>query len=311
MTELDAAIAAHVAHLRNASLDDVLAGRVERPALQPALVPGVRAVDGRAGPHDIPVRWYLRDDASATLRPAIVWAHGGAWIAGDLDMPEADAVARRLCARLDAVVCSVDYRLAPQYTHPAALDDLLAAFDATTAHPRVDAERVVIGGASAGGTLAALAAQQLRDRAADQPVAVVLAYPATNPAGGPYDAVRPDVCPPVLWLDRAVTAGAFALYVGAESTDDTVETVAPAAHDLSGLPRTLVTTAAIDALADQAVAYVETLRAAEVEVTHHLVDAVLHGYLNLTGVFPIADRALDRHIEWIAAALTQRTEQLA
>ena len=300
MSPLADGVEALVAHLHGKTLADVLAGTVEAPVVEPAPVAGVTATDVEL-PGSVPlrVRRYERDGA-AGIRPAIVWAHGGAWMFGDLDMPEADAVARRLCLALDAVVVSVDYRLAPTHPYPAAMDDLVAAVEVTAEHPHVDAARVVVGGASAGGNLAAAAAQVLRDRGTVALAGVVLAYPATDPPGGPYPPDRPDVVPPLLWFDHDTTNGAFSFYVaGAEDAPYVV----PAAGDLAGLPPTLVTTSSLDALEDQAVRYVELLRDAGVEVEHHRIDGVLHGYLNMTGIVAAADAALDRHADWIAARL--------
>jgi len=219
---------------------------------------------------------------------------------GDLDMPEADAVARRLSRLLDAVVVSVDYRLAPQAPYPAALDDVVAAFEATANDPAVDADRVALGGASAGGNLAAGAAQELRDRGGPVPAVVLLAYPATDPVGGPYVGERPDLCPELLWFDGALTGATFSVYLAGR---DPHPYAVPAAGTLEGLPPTLVTTAEYDALAPQGVRYAELLRAAGVEAEHARVDGVLHGYLDLVGAVAAADRALEQHAAWVAGRL--------
>jgi acetyl esterase len=229
-----------------------------------------------------------------------VWVHGGAWVGGDLDMPEAHAVAPRLAARLSAVVVSVDYRLAPAHPYPAALDDVVAAFEWLGRLPGVEPGRLALGGASAGGNLAAGAAQNLRDRGGVQPDACVLAYPATDPLGGPYEGARPAVCPPLLWFDRALTSLAFEVYLAGA---DAVAPAVPAAGDLRGLPPTLITTSALDALEPQAVRFGELLAAAGTEVTHHRVDGVLHEYLDLCGDVAVADDALRRHGDWLAARL--------
>ncbi len=291
------------AHLHGQTLDDVLAGRVEAPVQVPAPVLDVVAVDAELPGLDdgpaVPVRRYAPEAASSGPRPGVVWVHGGAWMFGDLDQPEADAVARRLCRTLDAIVWSVDYRLAPTHTFPAALDDVIAAFTAAAADPDVDPALLALGGASAGGNLAAGAAQALRDRGLP-PAVVFLAYPATDPAGGPYPADRPEVCPPLLWFDEPTTNGAFSLYLGG-ATDPRY--AVPAAGDLAGLPPTLVTTSTLDGLADQALRYVDLLTTAGVEVEHHAVDGLLHGYLNMCGTVDAADAALERHAAWLADRL--------
>lgn len=295
-------VEALVAHLHGKTYDDVMAGTIDTPAHDPSPVAGVESADiDLPGVPPVPVRRYEPTAAAASARPAVVWVHGGAWMFGDLDQPEADAVARRLAAQLDAVVFSVDYRLAPAHTFPAALDDVVAAFDGAVDDPAVDPVRVALGGASAGGNIAAGAAQRLRDRGGAQPAAVFLAYPATDPVGGPYPEHRPDVCPDLLWFGQEITAGLFSLYLG--GTADTAYAV-PADGELAGLPPTLVTTSTLDALETQAVRYAELLRAAGVEVEQHRVDGVLHGYLSMAGTVDAADAALRRHASWLAHHLT-------
>jgi acetyl esterase/lipase len=133
----------------------------------------------------------------------LVWAHGGGFAGGDLDMPEADAVARSLASR-GTTVLSVDYRLAPlpsewadamgvaprAGTHyPAASDDIITAWTwavDNAARLRIDAERLAIGGASAGANLVTGATLRLIERRVTPlPALVVLAYPtllAVQPA---------------------------------------------------------------------------------------------------------------------------------
>ena len=286
-----------IARLRGKTMADIAAGNVEPPEHDPAPVPGVEAVDLELpGTPPVPVRRYEPSQPGAGSRPAVVWVHGGAWMFGTLDEPEADAVSRRLCRQLDAIVVSVDYRLAPANTFPAALDDVVAAFTATLQDPAVDADRVVLGGASAGGNLVAGAAQRLRDEGGRQPAAVFLAYPATDPAGGPYPAERPEVCPELLWFDRASTSFLFDIYLG-----DAPETTyaVPAAGSLAGLPPTLITTSSLDGLEDQALRYGEQLRAEGVTVEVHRIPDLLHGYLSMCGTVPAADAALERHGRWL------------
>src|ERR687894_525234 len=119
------------------------------------------------GPHGpVPVRVYA-PSGDASDQPCLVWMHGGAFMFGDLDMNEADWTARQICDRVGAVVVSVDYRLARGGgTHPVPLDDAVAAvrwvrddLASLGVHPA----RISVGGASAGGTLAAGAAFRLRD----------------------------------------------------------------------------------------------------------------------------------------------------
>ncbi len=107
------------------------------------------------------VRVY--DPGEPSPRPALVYLHGGGWVMGDLEMH--DATCRALAALAGIVVVSVDYRLAPEHPHPAALEDALSAIAWVRAQASaldVDRARIAVGGSSAGGNLAAAAALALR-----------------------------------------------------------------------------------------------------------------------------------------------------
>jgi acetyl esterase len=126
----------------------------------------VSRVDDRVvpGPVDVPVRVYTPEAAIGHDAPLLLWLHGGGWVIGDLDT--ADATSRALANRSGAVVVSVDYRLAPEHKAPAALDDALVALTWAVENAEllgVDAARVAVGGDSAGGNIAAVLCQRVRD----------------------------------------------------------------------------------------------------------------------------------------------------
>ena len=302
---LDPDIAPRVAHLFDASLADVLSGAVPGVPSGPTMHRDDveiedAAVDGPHGP--VPVRTYRATALADGPAPALVWAHGGGWRYGSLGMPEADSVAQVVAATLPGTVVSVDYRLAPAHRFPEPVDDVLAACtwvrDGDHDLP-VDRSRVALGGASAGAHLAACAALALRDTG-HPPVALVLAYPVTDPVEGSYPDVRHPDCPPVLWLDAAAVAGLFSSLVGAGAPPDGA---VPARAPLAGLPPTLVTTAEADGLTLQAHDFVRRLRAAGTDVTVHDVGGVLHGYLDTVGASRFADRALAHHVGWLRTTL--------
>ena len=139
-----------------------------RPVTNPE-PPELKSVEPLAipAPHgSIPARVYtpktLRQ--AGALAPCLVFFHGGGWVIGDLDSH--DVVCRILADEGQLIVISVDYRLAPEHKFPAAVDDAIAATKWIADNARklsVDAERLSVGGDSAGGNLAAVVAIAARD----------------------------------------------------------------------------------------------------------------------------------------------------
>lgn len=299
---LDPAVSARFEHLQGVSVEQFFTVGVDAPPIDPVPpVDGVRWDDVAVeGPHRVvPARRYVRRDGSGSPRLCLVWCHGGGWGLGDLDMPEAHVVSQRTADALDAVVYSVDYGLAPEHPYPGPQEDIVAVFAHALADPDVDHTRVALGGASAGGHLAACAAHRLKVEEAPL-AAVFLAYPATDPVGGPYPDARPDACPELIWFDGPKLAALFAKHTG---TAPPPSGAVPVLLDPTGSPPTLVTTVPLDSLRPQAEAYVEHLSRAGVEVEQHEVRHVLHGYLDLAGTVAVADAALDRHLAWLDGAL--------
>jgi acetyl esterase len=240
-----------------------------------------------AGPHGpVPVRVYA-PAGWGTDRPALVWMHGGAFLGGDLDMPEADRTAREVCARAGAVVVSVDYRLAVGGVHyPVPLDDVVAAVRWVrdqSVELGVDPHRIAVGGASGGGNLAVGAVLRLRDEDSWLPAALIPAYgvfhPVLPPTTPEIEALTAEV-PDLLRFTDEQTAGIAANYLGGppESADGYAM---PALADLVGLCPTLLIDAEYDDLRRSEEPFLAALTAAGVDATRHLMTGVLHGFLNL------------------------------
>jgi acetyl esterase len=133
-----------------------------------------------AGPHgDVPLRTYTPSQPNGQ---ALLWIHGGGFVVGDLDMPEADAVCRALAA--DGItVASVDYRLAVNgVCFPVPGDDVDAAWRWASAGSTlgIPADRWHLGGASAGGNLAAAAALRSHDTELPAAASLLLIYPVMH-----------------------------------------------------------------------------------------------------------------------------------
>ena len=122
-----------------------------------------------------------RCGSSNGLAPCLVFFHGGGWVIGDLDTH--DVVCRKLADEGQLIVISVDYRLAPEHKFPAAVDDAIAATKWIADNAKqlgIDASRLMVGGDSAGGNLAAVVAIAARDGNGPEIAGQVLIYPATD-----------------------------------------------------------------------------------------------------------------------------------
>jgi acetyl esterase len=234
----------------------------------PAEVAEVRDVDA-AG---VPARLYRPEAATGG---AVLFMHGGGWAIGSIETH--DGLCREIANASGASVLSVDYRLAPEDPHPAALDDCDAAWywlRLAADELGLDYERVALAGDSAGGALAAGLALRLRDRGEPPARLQALLYPCVDPA---LDGASALEFAEGFGLTRANMRWFWKTYLaGAQPTADS----APAlAEDLSGLPPALVITASHDVLRDEGEAYAERLRAAGVTTELVRVDGTLHGFL--------------------------------
>ncbi|MFC0672718.1 alpha/beta hydrolase [Brachybacterium hainanense] len=265
------------------------------------------------GPHGrIPVRIYVPAAPSSAPRPALVWIHGGSFQHGDLDMPEAHEVSRGVAGRADAVVISVFYRLVDEPSGtpaanpdgetglhaPIPLDDVHAAYTWVREHAAelgVDPARVAIGGASAGGDLAACASIRLADEGA-APWQSFLMYPVAHiemPEATAEEAAALAACAPLGGFPFEAVARMGEAYNGrprAEATGYEFPALA-ARHD--HLPPTLVDVAEFDGLRPSGRAYAEQLEVAGVDVELVLSRGVPHGHLNKVGLAE-AHASMDR-----------------
>lgn len=244
-----------------------------------------RTIPGPAGA--IPVRIYK--PAGAGPFGALVFFHGGGWVIGDLESH--DGVARAITNVAGCCVVSVDYRLAPEHRYPAAADDCYAATLWVAEHVGelgVRADRIAVGGDSAGGNLAAAVALMARDRGGPAIVHQALIYPVTdcNFETGSYRANGTDY-----GLTEAGMRWFWDCYVSPEQAREPYASPLRAV-DLSGLPPALVITAEYDPLRDEGEAYGKRLHESGVATTVHRYDGVVHGFVSQAAMVPEGREAL-------------------
>jgi acetyl esterase len=225
---------------------------------------------------------------------AVLFCHGGGFVLCDLETH--DAFCRELCAHTGMTVVSVDYRRAPEHRAPTAALDCIAAYDWFTEHAGqfgVDANRVVVGGDSAGGNLAAVTAIYCRDRGGRQPIGQVLLYPVIDPS---FDTPSYRTFGTGYFNTEAAMRWYWQHYLGGTALPEPAYLVAPSRADSHcGLPPAVVVTARLDPLHSEGVGYAEKLRSAGVSVLHRDYPGLFHGFLTMM-TFPATSAA--RQLLW-------------
>lgn len=225
------------------------------------------------------------------LMPALLWIHGGGLVLGTARQD--DATNLELAGELGIVVFSASYRLAPQHPAPAALDDLVAGFRELVARADefgIDPARIAIGGASAGGGLAAALAQRLLDEGGPQPVFQLLVYPMLDDR----TALRDDIdARHMRGWSPASNRFAWSAYLGTDDLDTLAgslpdpaadatgirSSVVPARRaDLSGLPPAWIGVGTLDLFHDEDVEYARRLEEAGVPCELYVVPGAFHGF---------------------------------
>ena len=288
------------------------------PYVAPAVA--VRTVDvpGPNGP--VPVRIYggPASDTSADLPaaaggglPALVWLHGGGFAGGDLDMREADQLAREVADRTDGMVLSVDYRLASGGVHfPVPHEDVLAAWLWAVEHAEelgADPRTVCLGGASAGGNLAVGAALFLKDAGRQLPAKLVLAYPFLHaelpelPEPGESGAAATAGLPRILRFTADDCRAMVENYIGGPLLMASSYAM-PGHADPAGLPPAAVLVCEFDDLRYSGELFVDGLRAAGIAVECRLELGATRGYLNHSAGLGIVQRGLQFLADEVASA---------
>jgi acetyl esterase len=249
-------------------------------------------------PHGrIPARIYTPKKLRKAdgLAPGLVFFHGGGWVIGNLETH--DVVCRKLAHEGEMIVISVDYRLAPEHRFPAAVEDAVTATKWLAANAKalgVDASRLVVGGDSAGGNLAAVVSLDAREngpRLAGQ----LLVYPATDFSRKHPSHSEPETS---ILLTHTVVTWFMNNYLGDADINDWRASPARA-RTLAGLPPAYVLTAGADPLRDEGDEYAARLKEAGVAVTYRHFPGQFHGFFTMGKLLNQANVAVGEIATWL------------
>jgi acetyl esterase len=234
-----------------------------------------------AGPGgQIKYRRYLPLGVEAGSLPTLIYYHGGGFVIGTIETH--DSTCRRLANRSRCQVISIDYRLSPEHPFPAPIDDGIAAFRHVrdnAAALGADPARLAVGGDSAGGAVAAVVCQAMRDAKEPGPAFQMLIYPATD--SSKESGSRQEFAEGY-FLSKGLMDWFWKAYVPA-GTDLADLRLSPLlAKDFTGLPPAVVLTAGYDPLRDEGRAYANRLIDAGVKTTYVNYPGTIHGFFSLT-----------------------------
>ena len=232
-----------------------------------------KRVPGPSG--SIPVRIYTPEGKGPF--PVIVFYHGGGWVVGSPKM--FDHYSRLLAGEAQALIFSVDYRLAPEHVFPAAHDDAYAALQwvaENAASINGDPKRIAVAGESAGGNMAAVVCMLARDQKGPDILFQILMCPVTNVSDmntASYNEFATGYFLTKEWME------AFRGFYLPDNNTWADSRVSPLlAETLVGLPPALVITADYDVLRDEGEAYGRKLFEAGVQTKHYRFGGVIHGF---------------------------------
>ncbi|WP_328875439.1 alpha/beta hydrolase [Streptomyces sp. NBC_00287] len=236
-------------------------------------------------------------------RPVLYYAHGGGMLIGnnrigvDLVLDWARA--------LDAVVVSVEYRLAPEHPYPAPVEDVYAGFVWTAEHAAElggDPERIIVAGTSAGGGLTAALALLARDRKGPQPLGQVLMCPMLDDRNDTLSARQ--MAGRGVWDRASNEIGWTALLGERRGGPDVPAHAAPArAEDLSGLPPAFIDVGSAETFRDEAIAYASAIWRCGGVAELHVWPGGFHGYDGLAPHAALSQATVAARLQWLRRLL--------
>ncbi|MFD2204576.1 alpha/beta hydrolase [Kiloniella antarctica] len=257
------------------------------------------AIEGPDG--DIPIRVY-RPKNRIGLHPTLIYFHGGGWVLGDLDSH--DSITADLAEQANVQVIAVDYRLAPEHPYPAAVDDCWAVYQAVTEAPKIfdiDINRLVIGGDSAGGTLAAVITMIARDIHllgfnAPWIKGQLLIYPALSSEVLPSRVQQADA-PLFSTPDLNLFIDYYLGHPATEQNKQDFKIFPAQADDFSNLPPAYISSAELDPLSDDGPDFVDKLKSTGSTARSVIEPGLMHGWLRARHVSSRAEQAFARIVQ--------------
>jgi len=269
-----------------------LVANPEPPELLSAESLAIPAPHGR-----IPARIYTPKKLRKAdgLAPGLVFFHGGGWVIGNLETH--DVVCRKLAHEGEMIVMSVDYRLATEHRFPAAVEDAVTATKWVAANAKglgIDASRLVVGGDSAGGNLAAVVSLHARENG-PKLAGQLLVYPATDFSRKHPSHSEPETS---ILLTHTVVTWFMNNYLGDADINDWRASPARA-RTLADLPPAYVLTAGADPLRDEGDEYAARLKEAGVAVTYRHFPGQFHGFFTMGKLLNQANIAVGEIATWL------------
>ena len=246
---------------------------------------------------DIPIRIYTPEEFD--LGKCMIYFHGGGFTLNCIETH--DEICRILANRLNRMIVSVEYRLAPENKYPAAIEDCVDAaqwiYDNSDIL-EIDQKHIAIGGDSGGATNSAVVCQYFRDRNGIKLEKQVLIYPATDYYfPGTQSLVEND---PYSVVDRNFDIWAWNNYVTQPVNLDDPYLCPLRAKDFSGLPDALVITAECDPLRDEGDMYAKKMIADGCKVVHKCYEGMMHGFFMKPRYFWQAEDAINMVKDFLA-----------
>ncbi|MCX5176949.1 alpha/beta hydrolase [Streptomyces virginiae] len=277
-----------------------------RPTVQELRADGLFEVDELRVPGRGVTLVSARPAGAAGPLPLLYYMHGGGMVVGNAPsvVPQ---LLREWALPLGLAVISVEYGLAPQVRYPEPVEDCYAGLVWAAEHARelgIDANRIIIGGKSAGGGLAAALALLTRDRGGPAPIGQLLLCPMLDDRNTTFSSHQ--MAGVDIWDRTSNATGWQALLGDRFGAPDLSPYAAPArATDLSGLPPAYIDVGSVETFRDEDVAYADALWRAGGQAELHVWPGACHGFDSLAPDAALSQDARDARTRWLRRVLTQ------